>query len=92
MPELVRRPLAVRYLHGDAKSADGSRFMTEYVPVAARLNDELARREFVLDALLTFLIRLRYFLSPLQLQYKLRKRLGLLDLRHRWFGGRFAKQ
>lgn len=84
VPELVEETLAVRYLHGEAKSAEAARFMTEYAPVSAELNAQLARHEFVVDAVLTFLIRLRYFLSPLQLQYKLRKRLGLLHLRERW--------
>jgi glycosyltransferase involved in cell wall biosynthesis len=82
-PTLVQAPLAVRYLHDEAKSADASRFTAEYAGVAAGFNAGLARREFVADTLLTFLTRLRYLLSPLQLQYKLRKRLGLLDLRTR---------
>lgn len=85
-PALVEDAIAVRYLHEAAKSADGARFMTEYAPVAAEFDAGLKRREFAADAVLTFLIRLRYFLSPLQLQYKLRKRLGLLDLRERWLG------
>lgn len=83
LPVIVRADIAVRYLHDEAKSADAARFALEYERVAAELEATLPRRERFLDQLLLFLARLRYFLSPLQLQYKLRRRLGLLDLRKR---------
>jgi glycosyltransferase involved in cell wall biosynthesis len=85
-PRTLDRPLAVRYLHDEAKSATVDRFTAEYARVANDLERGIARHEFVLDAILLFGLRLRYFLSPMQLQYKVRRRLGLLGLRQRWFG------
>jgi hypothetical protein len=35
---------------------------------------------------LFFLLRAWRALNPLRLQYRLRKKLGLLDLRERWLG------
>ena len=81
-PKTLREPLAVRYLHEDAKSADGARFMSEYAPVAAELRTQLHGWETVADRVLRV---------PLLAQCHMRKRLGLLDLRTRWFGGRFAR-
>jgi glycosyltransferase involved in cell wall biosynthesis len=81
-PRTLAQPLAVRYLHEDAKSADAPRFLVEFQPVAIELRTHLRRWERVADALLRV---------PLSVQYRIRKRLGLLDLRTRWFGGRFAR-
>jgi glycosyltransferase involved in cell wall biosynthesis len=84
-PRPLERPLAVRYLHDDAKSADGARFLTEYQPVATELKSRLHRREVAAD------LMLRVLRAPVLAQYHVRKQLGLLDLRTRWFGGRFAR-
>jgi len=84
-PVTLDRPLAVRYLHGEAKSADVKRFEREYRKVAQELRGRLNGRERAFD-LLARLLHL-----PLRAQYLARKRLGLLYLRERWFGGRFAR-
>jgi glycosyltransferase involved in cell wall biosynthesis len=81
-PRTLPRPLAVRYEHEEAKSADTSRFVAEWQPVAKELARELAWWESPVYRVLWF---------PLRVQYAVRKRLGLLDLRTRWFGGRFAR-
>lgn len=81
-PRTLEDPLAVRYQHDQAKSADFSRFVAELEPVAKELTGQLGRWEVAAY----FLLQL-----PLRWQYALRKRLGLLDLRTRWFGGRFAR-
>ncbi|HJQ75038.1 MAG TPA: glycosyltransferase family 2 protein [Gaiellaceae bacterium] len=81
-PRTLARPLAVRYLHDEAKSADGPRFLAEYAPVAATLSAQLHGWEKAADRVLRV---------PILAQYHVRKRLGLLDLRTRWFGGRFAR-
>lgn len=81
-PRTLAEPLAVRYLHDDAKSADAPRFLVEFEPVATELRAQLRPWETVADAVLRV---------PLSAQYHARKRLGLLDLRTRWFGGRFAR-
>ena len=90
-PTIVDKTLAVRFLHDEAKSAEGERFMVEYAPVAAEFDRMLPWREHAYDRTLFFLTRVVRALNPLRLQYRLRKKLGLLDLRERWFGGRFAK-
>jgi glycosyltransferase involved in cell wall biosynthesis len=84
-PVTIDRPLAVRYLHGEAKSADVRRFKREYGKVAQDLRRGLSPRERTLD------LAARPFQAPLRAQYLARKRLGLLHLRDRWFGGRFAR-
>lgn len=86
LPHTFERPLAVRYLHGEAKSANPAAFSREWRKVALKsLEQELSRRERALDAA----VRVRaYAFRPIWL---LRKRVGLLDLRKRWFGGRFAR-
>ena len=76
-PDVIDRPLAVRYQHGLAKSADAPRFMVEYAPVAEGFDRQLAWHEFVAYAAYRLAIRL------LWAQYGVRKRLGLLDLRER---------
>jgi glycosyltransferase involved in cell wall biosynthesis len=84
-PVTFDRPLAVRYLHDQAKSADGKRFNREFRKVSKDLRGELTRRERGLDRIVR-LVRI-----PLHAQHVARKRLGLLHLRERWFGGRFAR-
>ena len=69
----------MRYVHDEAKSADASRFVAEWEPVA----DELERKIVWWESALYFTVW-----APLQ---EIRKRLGLVDLRKRWFGGRFAR-
>ena len=77
-PLTFDRSLAIRYLHPEAKSADRSRFDKEYKQVARQLRGQLAWWERALD-------------FPFRAQYRIRERLGLLNLRERWFGGRFAR-
>jgi glycosyltransferase involved in cell wall biosynthesis len=86
LPVAVDRPLAVRYLQPEAKSAERSRFDREYRRVARQLRRQLTRRERASD------LAVRAFRSALHAQYLARRRLGLLHLRERWFGGRFARQ
>jgi glycosyltransferase involved in cell wall biosynthesis len=81
-PLTLEKPLAVRYLHDDAKSADGARFFAEYDPVAKELSSHLRPWERAADLALGV---------PLRAHYRVRERLGLVDLRTRWFGGRFAR-
>jgi glycosyltransferase involved in cell wall biosynthesis len=77
-PLTFDRSLTVRYLHDEAKSAERSRFDREYATkVAPRLRGRLSPWERALD-------------FPFRAQYRIRERLGLLDLRRRWLGGRFA--
>ena len=71
--------LAVRYLHPEAKSADRSRFDAEYAQVAKQLRGQLTWWERSLD-------------FPFRAQYRIRARIGLLGLRERWWGGRFARR
>ena len=79
-PLTFGRSLAVRYLHSEAKSAERSRFDREYATkVAPRLRRQLTWWERALD-------------FPFRAQYRIRERLGLLGLRERWFGGRFARR
>lgn len=84
-PVTFDRVLAIRYLHDDAKSADRSQFAREHKAVVKQFRNQLTRRERTLD------LTLRVFHYPLLGQYKIRERLGLLHLRERWFGGRFAR-
>jgi glycosyltransferase involved in cell wall biosynthesis len=84
-PLTLDRPLAVRYLHAEAKSAEVKRFMREYRKVAKDLRGRLTPRERAFDR------AARVFQIPLRAQYLIRERLGLLHLRKRWFGGRFAR-
>lgn len=85
-PLIVDRPVAVRYLHREAKSAERSRFDREYkTKVAKALRRRLTRSERARD------LAVRVLYATLRAQYLVRKRLGLLHLRERWFGGRFAR-
>lgn len=92
LPHIVDRDLAVRYLHGEAKSADTAPFRREYELVAEELSATLPRWERAADVVLLQLLRARRALSPARLQYQARKKLGLLDLRERLFGGRYARR
>lgn len=85
-PVTFDRVLAIRYLHDEAKSADRSQFVREYKGVARGFCKQLTRKERTLD------LSLRLLHYPLLGQYLVRKRLGLLNLRERWFGGRFARR
>ncbi|HET6917081.1 MAG TPA: glycosyltransferase family 2 protein [Acidimicrobiales bacterium] len=84
-PYPVERPLAVRYLQPEAKSADRSRFDREYKQVTKQLRRRLTRAERAQDRVH------RALYAALRAQYIARKRLNLLHLRERWFGGRFAR-
>jgi glycosyltransferase involved in cell wall biosynthesis len=84
-PLTFDRPLAVRYLHDEAKSADVKRFELEYGRVATDLRRRLSAGERTIDLVA------RILHVPLRTQYLARERLGLLHLRERWFGGRFAR-
>jgi glycosyltransferase involved in cell wall biosynthesis len=85
-PLAFDRPLAVRYLHGEAKSAERSRFDREYAGVARQLRRRLTWSERAQD------LAYRFLYAGLRAQYLVRKRLGLLHLRERWFGGRFVRR
>jgi glycosyltransferase involved in cell wall biosynthesis len=84
-PLAVEGSLAVRYLQPEAKSADRSRFDREYKKVARQLRRRLTWVERAQD------LAFRLLYAVLRAQYLARKRLGLLHLRERWFGGRFAR-
>jgi glycosyltransferase involved in cell wall biosynthesis len=75
LPRTFDRPLAVRYLHGEAKSARPADFKREWAHVARELRLELPRWERALD----FAARFLY--------YPWRGRLGRLQLRERWRAG-----
>ncbi len=85
LPVTVERPTAVRFLHSEAKSADLTPFQREYLEVAKEFRRELSWRERTFD------LGGRLLSVPLRAQYLARERLGLLHLRERWFGGRFAR-
>jgi glycosyltransferase involved in cell wall biosynthesis len=85
-PVMVERPIAVRYLHPEAKSAERARFDREYRKVARQLRRRLTRLERIQD------LAFRMGYSALRAQYLARKRLGLLHLRKRWFGSRFVRR
>jgi glycosyltransferase involved in cell wall biosynthesis len=84
-PAVFEQPVAVRYLQPEAKSVDRSRFDREYKQVAKQLRARLTWRERALD------LAVRAMHAVLRAQYLVRKRLGLLHLRERWFGGRFKR-
>jgi glycosyltransferase involved in cell wall biosynthesis len=84
-PLALEATLAVRYLQPEAKSADRSRFDHEYKKVARQLRRRLTWAERAQD------IAFRLLYAVLRAQYLARRRLGLLHLRERWFGGRFAR-
>ena len=90
LPATIEQEIAVRYLHGDAKSADTAPFRREYEIVQQELMATLPRRERMADWMFLQSKRAARALSPMRLQYKARKRLGLLDLRERWFNRRIA--
>ena len=84
-PLALEATLAVRYLQPEAKSADRSRFDREYKKVARQLRRGLTWTERAQD------LAFRLLYAVLRVQYLARRRLGLLHLRERWFGGRFAR-
>jgi glycosyltransferase involved in cell wall biosynthesis len=86
LPVTIDEELSVRFLHEEAKSADTRPFAREYERVSADLLATIPRREHLLYRVVRLARILRMALSPLQLQYRLRKRLGLLDLRARVLG------
>lgn len=81
-PRTLTERFAVRFEHDEAKSADPSRFAAEWLAVA----NDYERRIAWWETALYFALR-----AVLIVQYAVRKRLGLLDLRTRWFGGRFVR-
>jgi glycosyltransferase involved in cell wall biosynthesis len=83
IPKTVEDELAVRFLHGEAKSADTSPFKAEYTRVSEELLATLPRREHAMYMLQRGAQMARMALSPMRLQYRVRHRLGLLDLRTR---------
>jgi glycosyltransferase involved in cell wall biosynthesis len=87
VPETLDDELAVRFLHDEAKSADAAPFAREYALVSKELLATIPRREHAAYAALRAAHIARMALSPMRLQYRIRKRLGLLDLRQR-FGRR----
>jgi glycosyltransferase involved in cell wall biosynthesis len=83
MPETLQDVLAVRFLHDEAKSADTSPFEREYARVSSELLATIPRREHAAYAVARTAHVARMALSPMRLQYRLRRRAGLLDLRER---------
>ena len=86
LPLTFNRSLAVRYLHGEAKSATPAAFRREWSKVAKQLRRNLSWRERALYPPSLFLYH------AWRVYWLVRKRLGLVDLRERWFGGRFARR
>jgi glycosyltransferase involved in cell wall biosynthesis len=88
LPVTLDRHLAVRYNHLEAKSADVEPFRDEWARVTKQLRRELTPAQRARDSA----ARLHYFLLRNYRIHRIRRRLGLLDLRERWFGGRFARR
>jgi glycosyltransferase involved in cell wall biosynthesis len=88
LPLTFDRHLAVRYNHAAAKSARPEAFREEWKNVAKTLKRELSRGERARYNA----VRLHHYLFRNYWIWRIRKRLGLLDLRERWFGGRFASR
>jgi glycosyltransferase involved in cell wall biosynthesis len=88
LPLTFGRPLAVRYMHSEAKSANPEDFAREWPAVAKELRRRLTRRERARD----HAARLHHYLFRNYRIWRIRKRLGLLELRERWFGGKFARR
>lgn len=86
LPVTFDRPLAVRFNHAEAKSARPEAFAREWSKVAKELRGSLTRTERARELAGQAMRRTRLAFHPL------RERLGLLDLRARWFGGRFARR
>jgi glycosyltransferase involved in cell wall biosynthesis len=82
-PATIEDELAVRFLHDEAKSADTTPFEQEYVRVSKELLATIPRREHLAYAAARAAYVARMALSPMRLQYRVRRRLGLLDLRAR---------
>jgi glycosyltransferase involved in cell wall biosynthesis len=100
LPHIVRRELSVRFLHSEAKSANPEPFREEYRRVSKDLIASLRTRERIayrLWVLASRPVRVYHYLragflyhrwSPFQVQYRIRKRLGLLHLRTRFGSAR----
>jgi glycosyltransferase involved in cell wall biosynthesis len=88
LPVPIDRHLAVRYNHAEAKSARPELFQEEWERVAEELRRKLTRTDLAYD----LAVRLYIFLFRHYRIYRIRERLGLLHLRDRWFGGRFARR
>ncbi|MGH3008139.1 MAG: glycosyltransferase family 2 protein [Gaiellaceae bacterium] len=88
LPVTFDRHVAVRYHHPEAKSAHPEAFRAEWSKVAKELRRRLTRTERARDRA----SRLNRFLFRNYRIQRIRRRLGLLDLRERWFGGRFARR
>jgi glycosyltransferase involved in cell wall biosynthesis len=82
LPRIVNDELAVRFLHDEAKSAYRDRFVAEHELVWRQLRNDLPKIERAAEAVL-FSLRHANNLNPLWLQYRIRRRLGLLSLRER---------
>jgi glycosyltransferase involved in cell wall biosynthesis len=78
LPTMVGAQLAVRYVHDEAKSAEPARFTSEWATAKESFDAEFGRREVVADSV----VQLKEAVA--RFQYRLRDRLGLLDLRERW--------
>lgn len=87
-PLTFDRHLAVRYNHDEAKSAAPEAFAAEWTSVAEELRRHLTLADLARDS--SSRLR-RYLLGHYRIR-RIRGRLGLLDLRERWFGGRFARR
>ncbi|HLX31760.1 MAG TPA: glycosyltransferase family 2 protein [Gaiellaceae bacterium] len=85
LPLTFDRPLAVRYLHEETKSSDTEGLWGEYAQVAKDIRGALTPRERLGDR------AARLLGYPMRAQLRVRERLGLLDLRRRWLGDRFAR-
>ncbi len=88
LPLTFDRHVAVRYNHDEAKSARPEAFRQEWATVAEAFRRELTTRERARDVA----ARLHYALFRNYVIQRTRRRLGLLDLRERCFGGRFARR
>jgi len=83
LPKTVDDELAVRFLHDEAKSADTSPFEREYERVSRELLATIPRREHARYAAARAAYVARMALSPMRFQYRVRRKLGLLDMRQR---------
>jgi glycosyltransferase involved in cell wall biosynthesis len=88
LPRTLDRNLAVRFNHPEAKSANPESFQAEWSKVVRELRLSLTAAERARDRA----VRLYWLVFRSYRIWRIRKRLGLLDLRERWFGGRFARR
>lgn len=85
VPVTFDRPIAVRYEHRQAKSADLSGFAIEWKEVEKDLRRQLRPAERAFD------LGVRLLHRALRAQFLARERLGLLHLRRRWLGSRAVR-